>query len=319
MARFPGCISSIALRALLQAGALFALLLAIAAPALAGSITLAWDPVTSPLVAGYVIHYGPGPGNYTASIDAGSVTTRTLSDLTEGATYHFAAAAYDAAHIEGALSNDVAGAIPYSGPVANFSASTVTGPAPLVLNFINSSTGVITSYAWTFGDSTTSTVANPAKVYSTPGSYTVGLTVNGPGGSNVKTRPNYIIVTATGDTTPPSAPGTPTATAASSTTINLSWTPAPTTSRLPATWSSVARARAARPSPRSRRRPERRTTIPASPRIPPTATGCERPTPRAISVATPPSRGDDVRRPDTTPPSAPGLPPRPRLAVRRST
>ena len=100
MARFPGRISSIALRALVQAGALFALLLAIAAPALAGSATLAWDPVTSPLVAGYVIHYGPGPGNYTASIDAGNVTTRTLSGLTEGATYHFAVAAYDIVRLQ---------------------------------------------------------------------------------------------------------------------------------------------------------------------------------------------------------------------------
>ncbi len=223
MARFPGRISSTALRALAHACALFAVLLAIAAPALAGSLTLAWDPVSSPLVAGYVIHYGPSPGNYTASIDVGKVTTSTVSGLTEGAIYHFAVAAYDGAHVEGALSSDVAGTTPYTVPVANFSASTVSGPAPLALNFINTSTGTITSHAWTFGDGTTSTVANPTKVYSIPGTFTVGLTVTGPGGSNNKIKPNYITITASTDTTPPSAPGTPTATATGSTAISLTW------------------------------------------------------------------------------------------------
>ena len=72
--------------------------------------------------------------------------------------------------------------------------------APLTVNFTNSSTGSITSYAWTFGDGTTSTVANPSKVYSAPGTYTVSLTVTGPGGSNAQTRTNYITVSA------PSAP-----------------------------------------------------------------------------------------------------------------
>ncbi len=226
MTRFPGRIGLLAQRTLARAGALFAVLLAFAAPALAGSVTLAWDPVTSPLLAGYVIHYGPGAGSYTASIDVGNVTTSTVSALTEGATYHFAVTAYNSAHVEGGLSNDVAATIAYTVPVANFSASTVLGPAPLALNFINTSTGTITSHAWTFGDGTTSTVANPTKVYSTPGSYTVGLTVTGPGGSNVKTKPNYITVTGSSDTTPPSAPGTLTAVAAGSSAINLTWSAA---------------------------------------------------------------------------------------------
>ena len=156
MARFPGCISSIALRAFVQACALFAVVLAFAAPALAGTAKLAWDPVISPLLAGYVIHYGPAAGNYTASVDAGNVTAYTVSGLTEGATYHFVVAAYDAAHVEGGPSNDVSTVIVYTVPVANFSASVVSGAAPLVLNFINASTGIITSYAWAFGDGTTS-------------------------------------------------------------------------------------------------------------------------------------------------------------------
>ncbi len=221
-ARHATAASALVARAL----ALFFLLSAFALPAYAGSLNLAWDPVSSPLVAGYVIHYGPAAGSYTASVDVGNVTTATVSALTEGATYHFVVAAYDSAHAEGGLSNDVAAVIKYAVPVANFAASTVSGAAPLALNFINSSTGSITSYAWTFGDGTTSTVANPAKVYSSPGSYTVALTVTGPGGSNTKTRPNYITVTGSSDTTPPTGPASLTATATSSTAISLTWSAA---------------------------------------------------------------------------------------------
>ncbi|MBS4060032.1 MAG: PKD domain-containing protein, partial [Bacteroidetes bacterium] len=35
----------------------------------------------------------------------------------------------------------------------------------------------ITSWMWNFGDGTTSTVQNPTKVYNSPGTYTVSLTV----------------------------------------------------------------------------------------------------------------------------------------------
>jgi len=215
--------SSIALRTLACATAVLAFLLA-SAPAAAGTVNLAWDAVPSALVAGYVVHYGPAAGSYTASVDVGKVTTATVNGLTEGATYHFTVAAYDAAHNEGSLSNDVAGTVKYTVPVASFSASTVSGPAPLALNFINSSTGAITSYSWTFGDGTTSTVQSPAKVYSSAGTFTVALKVTGPGGTNTLTKANYITVTTGGlDTTPPAAPASLTASASGSTSINLSW------------------------------------------------------------------------------------------------
>ncbi len=52
----------------------------------------------------------------------------------------------------------------------------------------------ITSYAWTFGDGGTSTAASPSHVYAAAGTYTVALTVTGPGGSNTQTRTNYVTV-----------------------------------------------------------------------------------------------------------------------------
>ncbi|MCU0633001.1 MAG: PKD domain-containing protein [Methanolinea sp.] len=80
-------------------------------------------------------------------------------------------------------------------PVANFSGTPTTGPAPLTVQFTESSTGTITSRAWTFGDSGTSTAVNPSHTYTTAGTYTVSLNVTGPGGSDTETRVNYITVT----------------------------------------------------------------------------------------------------------------------------
>src|SRR4029079_7709198 len=73
----------------------------------------------------------------------------------------------------------------------------------------------------------TSTAHNPPQLYSAAGSYTVGLTVTGSGGSNTKTMSNYITVTAAppGDTTPPSVPGSLVATMSGNTTVNLAWNP----------------------------------------------------------------------------------------------
>ncbi len=79
-------------------------------------------------------------------------------------------------------------------PVAQFTGSPTFGVAPLTVAFTNTSTGSITSYAWTFGDGGTSTAASPSHVYAAAGVYTVSLTVTGPGGSNTQTRSNYVTV-----------------------------------------------------------------------------------------------------------------------------
>ncbi|TMH34375.1 MAG: PKD domain-containing protein [Betaproteobacteria bacterium] len=175
-----------------------ALLALMAVQAFAGTVTLAWDPVISPSLAGYKLYFGPAPGNYTASVDVGNVSLYTLFNLAEGATYHFAASAYDSGHIESGFSNDASATIPYAAPVAQFSASTTSGTAPLALNFTSTSTGTVTSYAWSFGDGGTSGAQNPSYVYLTAGVYTVSLTVTGPGGSNTQTRTNYIAVSSPG-------------------------------------------------------------------------------------------------------------------------
>jgi PKD repeat protein len=79
-------------------------------------------------------------------------------------------------------------------PTANFSGSPISGDAPLVVDFVDSSTGSISSWSWDFGDSGSSSAQNPSHEYTTPGTYTVALTVAGPGGSDTKTKVDYITI-----------------------------------------------------------------------------------------------------------------------------
>ncbi|PWR73764.1 PKD domain-containing protein [Methanospirillum lacunae] len=73
---------------------------------------------------------------------------------------------------------------PVSVPKAGFSTDAVSGVAPLVVSFMDMSSGSITSYNWAFGDGGSSQETNPIHTYSSSGSYLAVLTVSGPGGSS---------------------------------------------------------------------------------------------------------------------------------------
>lgn len=79
---------------------------------------------------------------------------------------------------------------------AAFTATPRSGQAPLTVDFIDQSKGTSPiAYLWNFGDgSTTSTERNPTHIYTSPGSYTVTLTVTNAGGSNTHIEPNFLIV-----------------------------------------------------------------------------------------------------------------------------
>jgi hypothetical protein len=99
----------------------------------ADQATLTWNPNTESDLAGYKLHYGTASGNYTVHLDAHNVTTYTVTGLTNGQTYYFAATAYDASGCESGYSNQVS----YTVPTANGTPSTPatpTGPSSALVN-----------------------------------------------------------------------------------------------------------------------------------------------------------------------------------------
>ncbi|MCG3157329.1 MAG: hypothetical protein DKINENOH_03961 [bacterium] len=80
--------------------------------------------------------------------------------------------------------------------VANFVGTPLLGVTPLTVQFTDTSTGLITSWLWDFGDGHTSTEQNPQHTYDVQvdPKFTVSLTVTGPGGSDTETKVNYIEV-----------------------------------------------------------------------------------------------------------------------------
>ncbi len=70
-------------------------------------------------------------------------------------------------------------------PVADFNTNTVSGYAPLSVQFTDLSQNAASRY-WNFGDGAVSTEPNPVHTYSSAGSYTVTQTVSNTNGTNSK-------------------------------------------------------------------------------------------------------------------------------------
>ena len=74
---------------------------------MAADVTLAWDANTEPDLNGYILYYGTASRNqedYAHNIDVGNVTSHTVTGLSDGQTYYFAASAYDTNGNESAYS-----------------------------------------------------------------------------------------------------------------------------------------------------------------------------------------------------------------------
>jgi PKD repeat protein len=172
-----------------------------AVQAQAAKVTLAWNASTSSGVAGYQISYGQTSGRYATHVDVGNQTSYTLTGLNDGATYYFAAKAYNSGKTTfSGFSNEVSTttaltptassttASSTTAPTASFSTSLTSGTAPLTVTFSDTSTGSIATRLWSFGDGTSSTAKSGAKTYSTANTYTMSLTVTGSGGSTTATK-----------------------------------------------------------------------------------------------------------------------------------
>ena len=79
------------------------------------SVNLAWNPNPEPDIAGYLVHYGTGSRNYTQTQEA-ATPSATVTGLTEGVAYYFAATAYNDQGVESDYSNEVSYAVPTPTP-----------------------------------------------------------------------------------------------------------------------------------------------------------------------------------------------------------
>ncbi|NBR14231.1 MAG: PKD domain-containing protein, partial [Crocinitomicaceae bacterium] len=107
-------------------------------------------------------------------------------------------------------------------PTASFTSTpTATVCTGQTVQYTSTSTGIPTSYSWTFpgGTPATSTQQNPTVTYSTSGTYNASLTVTNSIGSNTSNQTNYITVNAT-----PTAPTTTPANRCGTGTLSLSAT-----------------------------------------------------------------------------------------------
>ena len=93
----------------------------------------------------------------------------------------------------------VTAAVPVA-PTANFTATPLSGNAPLSVTFTDTSTGSPTGWSWDFTNDGVydSTEQNPTHVYSGVGTYSVKLRVTNAQGSDTETKPAYITVVTAG-------------------------------------------------------------------------------------------------------------------------
>ena len=109
-------------------------LIAVSETSLAGQLKLAWDAVAN--ATGYRLYYGASSGNYSSSVDAQNQTSATVSGLTDGARYYFAAKAYNSTTTSN-FSNEVSAVVPASSGTSNpFTPDTTPPAAPQGLRIV---------------------------------------------------------------------------------------------------------------------------------------------------------------------------------------
>jgi chitodextrinase len=187
---------------------------------------LAWTAATDNIgVSAYDVYRN---GTYLATVAPAALTYTA----TAGTGYTYQVAARDlAGNTTRASVNVNGGSSDTSPPTAPASlTATATGATTVSLSWTASTDNVgVTGYTISRGGTAIGTVPGSTTTFSdtglTPGTtYTYQVTASDAAG-NVSPPSNSAAVTTQADTTPPSAPGTPTATSVTSSQVSLSWTP----------------------------------------------------------------------------------------------
>jgi PKD repeat protein len=151
------------------------------------------NPTTGPVQLAVAFTDTSTGGPTTWTWDFGDGATSTLQNPSH--TY-LAAGSFDAVLTAGNAGGSsakhqtivVTSAVP-APPVANFTASPMSGPAPLTVTFTDISTGAPTSWDWDFGDGSSSILQNPPPhPYPNTGNFFVKLKVTNAGGNDTKTQ-----------------------------------------------------------------------------------------------------------------------------------
>jgi hypothetical protein len=222
--------------------AVLAILLMAAIPMAAekaySATTLTWNAPTtnsdgSPLtdLAGYNLYYGTSSGNYTNTIRVGNATTYILN-LSAG-SYYFVATAYNSLGVESSESNQVVKTVLVDTTPPNVTSLSIPGTSASLTIHINTFTATdnvgVTGYLLNESSTKPSATANgwtstgPASyTFATAGSKTIYAWAKDAAG-NVSASMSASVTVALLDTTAPTVPAGFTATAASSTQINLTW------------------------------------------------------------------------------------------------
>ena len=86
-------------------------------------VTLAWNPSSTPDVAGYKIYYGTACGCYSNVMEVGNTTNATVSGLVPGTKYFFAATTVDGTGNESGFSNEATYTVPIAAAALALTAS----------------------------------------------------------------------------------------------------------------------------------------------------------------------------------------------------
>ena len=165
-------------------------------------MTVSFTPAVTEPVTSWQWNFGDGTTNAGTS----STVPNAIKSYGSPGTYSVSlTVTVSGGNITQTYANLITASPPPPSAVA-FTASPTSGNAPLVTELIPTVTGgTITSWQWSFGDGNTSSgtgssVPSAFWSYANAGSYTVSLTVTGPGGSVTQTNPNYITVATTSST-----------------------------------------------------------------------------------------------------------------------
>ena len=200
-------------------GGLLILTALIASVQATGSVTLAWNRSTDPIVAGYNVYYGGASGAYTNEISAGNATNATISGLVQGTTYYFAATTYTSSGMESPFSSEVSYLVPLNVPIVN-QPPTLNALGGLTINE-NAGTQTVNLTGITSGSSNevqtltvmatssnTNLIHKPAVNYTSPntngtlsfapatnnyGTATITVTVSDGGASNNLTSQSFVV------------------------------------------------------------------------------------------------------------------------------